>query len=51
MAQVLAIYNDFIDLDFSDYAETLEADLSFIASLVDAIGETDARKFLAYYFE
>lgn len=40
------LYFEVIDLDFMDYEETTENDLLFIAGLIDAIGEADARKVL-----
>jgi len=52
MAQkAIALYNEFCDLDFMDYTETQESDISFITALLETLGETDTRAFLTAYFD
>jgi len=41
MKKAILIYEMFKDLDFQDYTESREADLAFIKSLLDTIGERD----------
>lgn len=41
MKKALEIYNRFADMDFQDYADTIEKDLLFISALLDTIGEAD----------
>ena len=51
MNKVLALYKEFYDMDYNDYNETRESDLSFIQELIIDYGLTDARKILKAYFE
>ena len=43
--QALSIYEDSKDMDYDDYSESRDADISFIAALLTNIGE-DATKAL-----
>lgn len=51
MAQATQLYYEFIDLDFIDYQDTKENDITFIQALIDCYGVTDARQILKNYFE
>ena len=41
--QAELLYINFIDMDFLDYAETYEADLEYIKTLITRYGITKAR--------
>ena len=45
------LYNEFLDMDAGDYAETKENDLNFINSLIELYGVNNARDILKAYFE
>ena len=45
--QALSIYEDTKDMDFMDYSESRDADISFIASLLTEIGEDATKSILA----
>lgn len=42
----VSIYDDYKDMDFMDYDDTREESISFIASMLDEIGESDTRAML-----
>lgn len=42
----VSIYDDYKDMDFMDYDDTKEESISFIASMLDEIGENDTRAML-----
>lgn len=46
MDEAITLYNEFIDIDYMDYTETIEADLSYISELVREFGFAGAREYL-----
>ena len=44
--KALSIYEELKDMDFMDYAETYEQDISFIMALIDNIGESATKTLL-----
>lgn len=46
MAEALLIYKECLDFDFMDYSDTMDADISYILELIDALGITAAREYL-----
>lgn len=46
MKTALKIYNELIDMDYNDYFENLESDLLFIKTVIDNVGEKNARLYL-----
>lgn len=51
MENATKLYYELIDLDFMDYADTLQNDLDFIKTFIDLYGYNDAKQILKAYFE
>ena len=47
MDTVKALYEEFKDMDFMDYSDTIENDFAFIADMVNNIGIDATRQYLA----
>lgn len=45
------LYCEFIDMDYQDYTEMLEHDLSFIQENINKYGVEKTREILKQYFE
>lgn len=46
MTEAITLYNECLDFDFMDYADTADADISYILELISALGITGAREYL-----
>ena len=47
MKEAIKLYEQFKDMDFSDYEDTKEEDINFIYQLIDLYGVRNAARILA----
>ena len=50
MTEAINLYNELCDLDFMDYNDSYDSDISFIKSVIECYGVKDARQILKEYF-